>query len=108
ILGYAQNGYAQSGYSNRRNEEAVTALQSAVKLDPSLEEAHFELGGAYVRVARYSEAIAELLQVKKVKPAEAPRYFYSLAYANYRLGDAAKARAFIEKGRPYATNPEEA
>jgi len=97
ILGYAH-----------RNDEAVTALQSAVKLDPGLKEAHFELGAAYVRLARYAEAIAELLQVKKVTPAEAPRYFYNLAYANYRLGDAAKARAFVEKGRPYATNPEEA
>jgi tetratricopeptide (TPR) repeat protein len=91
----------------RRNDEAVTALESAVKLDPGLEEAHFELGGAYVRAARYTEAIAELLLVKTVKPGEAPRYFYNLAYANYKLGDAGKARAFIEKGRVYATNPEE-
>jgi tetratricopeptide (TPR) repeat protein len=91
-----------------RNDEAVAALQSAVKLDPGLEEAHFELGAAYVRVARYNEAIGELLLVKKVKPAEALRYFYNLAYANYKLGDAAKARAFIAKGRLYATNPEEA
>ncbi|HXB66937.1 MAG TPA: tetratricopeptide repeat protein [Candidatus Acidoferrales bacterium] len=100
--------YAQVLGYGRRNEEAVTALQSAIKLDPGLEEAHLELGAAYVRIARYAEAIAELLQVKKVTPAAAPRYFYNLAYANYRLGDAAKARAFIEKGRPYATNPEEA
>ena len=92
----------------RRNDEAVTALQAAVKLDPGLEEAHFELGGAYLRVARYAEAIAELLRVKKVKPAEAPRYFYNLAYANYKLGDLVKARTFLDKGRPYATNPEEA
>ena len=39
---------------------------------------------------------------------EQVRYFYNLAYANYRLGDSAKARAFLDKGRPYATNPEEA
>jgi hypothetical protein len=52
--------------------------------------------------------MVELLLVKKVKPAQASRYFYNLAYASYRLGDAAKARAFLEKGRPYATNPEEA
>jgi Flp pilus assembly protein TadD len=95
------------GYAHR-NEEAVTALQSAIRLEPGLEEAHLELGTALVRVARYTEGIAELLQVKKVTPAEAPRYFYNLAYANYRLGDGAKARAFIEKGRPYTTNPEEA
>ena len=61
-----------------------------------------------MRVARYREAIAELLHVKKVKPADASRYFYNLAYANYRLGDTARARAFLEKGRLYATNPEEA
>jgi tetratricopeptide (TPR) repeat protein len=95
------------GYG-RREQDAVAALQTAIRLDPALEEAHLELGLAYVRVASYAAAMAELQQVKKVKPAQASRYFYNLAYASYRLGDAAKARAFLEEGRPYATNPEEA
>ena len=55
----------------------------------------------------YPEAIAELPGVEKVKPTDASRYFYNLAYANNRLGDTARERAFIEKGRLYATNPEE-
>jgi Flp pilus assembly protein TadD len=100
--------YARLLEYSHHNDEAVTALQSAVGLEPGLEEAHFELGAACVRVAKFTEAVAQLLLVKKVKPAEAPRYFCNLAYANYRLGDSAQARAFLEKGRPYATNPEEA
>jgi tetratricopeptide (TPR) repeat protein len=100
--------YARVLEYSRRDQDAVAALQTAIKLDPGLEEAHLELGLAFVRVARYADAMGELQQVKKVNPAQAPRYFYNLAYASYRLGDAAKARAFLQKGRPYATNPEEA
>jgi tetratricopeptide (TPR) repeat protein len=95
------------GYSHR-DQNAVAALQTAIRLDPALEEAHLELGLAYVRVAGYAAAMGELLQVKQIKPAQASRYFYNLAYASYRLGEPAKARAFLEKGRPYATNPEDA
>jgi tetratricopeptide (TPR) repeat protein len=100
--------YARILGFSQRDQDAVAALQTAIRLDPALEEAHLELGLAYVRIARYAAAMGELQQVKKVKPAQASRYFYNLAYASYRLGYAAKARAFLEKGRPYATNPEEA
>jgi Flp pilus assembly protein TadD len=100
--------YARILEYNRRDQDAVAALQTAARLDPGFEEAHLELGLAYVRIASFADAIAEFAQVKQVTPAQASRYFYNLAYASYRLGDAAKARAFIEKGRPYATNPEEA
>jgi hypothetical protein len=37
---------------------------------------------------------------EEVDPARASRYFYNLAYASYRLGDAAKARAFLQKAGP--------
>jgi Flp pilus assembly protein TadD len=100
ILGYSRG-------NQDANQDAVAALQTAVRLDPALEEAHLELGLAYIRIASFADAMAELLQIKKIKPAQASRYFYNLAYASYRLGDAAQARAFLEKGRPFAANPEE-
>ena len=92
---------------DRRNDEAARALEAALRLDAGLDEAHFDLGAAYLRLTRYREAVGQLLLVKKVTPSQAPRYFYNLAYASFKLGDMAKARAFLEKGRPYASNPEE-
>jgi hypothetical protein len=42
-----------------------------------------------------------------VKTQQAPRYFYGMAYSEYRLDDAIAARNYLEQGRVYAKIPEE-
>jgi Flp pilus assembly protein TadD len=93
-------------YANR-NQDAVRALQKASGMDPSLEEAHFELGFALLQIGSLRDGLAELRLVKKVTPEQAPRYFYNMAYASYWLGDPGAARRFIEQSRPYAKHPDE-
>ncbi|HEY1342182.1 MAG TPA: hypothetical protein VGF59_31960 [Bryobacteraceae bacterium] len=94
-------------YGNRA-EDAVHALQKASGMDPLLEEAHYELGFALVRTGNWRDGLAELRLVKKVTPEQAPRYFYNMAYASYRLGETGPARRFVEQARPYAKHPDEA
>jgi tetratricopeptide (TPR) repeat protein len=83
----------------------VTGLRPALSYDR--DEFHFELGTLLVRTNSYGEALAELRAVKKVAPDARYRYFYNMAYAEYRLGQIAAAREHIAKAREYARTPEE-
>jgi len=88
-------------------EEAVAALRQAVKLDPSLKEARYDLGLALVRDGRWRDAMEELQLARPLKPPQAPRYFYNMAYSAYRLDDPIAARNYLEQGRTFTKIPEE-
>jgi tetratricopeptide (TPR) repeat protein len=90
-----------------RTGEAAEALKTAVRLDPALDDAHFELAVTLVRIGNDREALAEFHAIKHLGPENAFRYFYNLAEAHYRLGDIARARLLIEKGRSQTHNPEQ-
>ena len=51
--------------------------------------------------------MAELQLARPLKPQQASRYFYGMAYSAYRLGDFIGARNYLEQGRPYTKIPEE-
>jgi hypothetical protein len=99
--------YARVLNMSNRSGEAAGALKTAVRLDPALDDAHFELAVALVRAGSYREALAEFHAIKHLGREYAYRYFYNLAEAHYRLGDIAQARLLIEKGRAQTHNPEE-
>ena len=84
--------YGRVLYYNNRPTDAIDILSKAARLNPDNDEVHFELGSAYMRHGNYGAAVAELRIVKNVQPAQAYRYFYNLAYAEYRLGKAAEAK----------------
>ena len=88
-------------------EDSVKALRTAIHFDPSLKEAHYDLGLALLRASSWREAMAELQLARPLKPQQASRYFYGMAYAAYRLGDFIGARNFVEQGRAYTKIPEE-
>jgi len=87
--------------------EAVAALRSAIRLDPSLKEAHYDLGLALLRAGAWRDAMAELQLARPLQPQQASRYFYGMAYSAFRLGDTIGARNYIEQGRAYTKIPEE-
>src|ERR1700733_9874486 len=88
-------------------DEAVAALRNAIRLDGSLKEAHFELGLALLRSSAWKDAMTELQLAKPLKPQQASRYFYGMAYSAFRLGDTIAARNYLEQGRQYAKIPQE-
>ena len=53
---------------SNRNEEAVSKLTTALKLAPSLPEAHHNLGIALAKLGRYPEAIEHLRVVLDARP----------------------------------------
>ena len=90
-----------------REQDSLAAFQKAVKLDPARQEAHFDLGLAHARAGAWREAVAELQLAVPVTRQQASRYFYNMAYAEYRMGDAVKARDLIAQGRSFTHLPEE-
>jgi tetratricopeptide (TPR) repeat protein len=86
---------------SRRSADAIDILGRGAKLSPNDDEIHFELGSAYMQQGNYAAAVSELRTVKKVQPAQAYHYFYDLAYAEYRLGYTAEAKALTAKARTF-------
>jgi len=99
--------YARALSAVKHTDEAVAALRHALRLDSSLKEAHYNLGLLLVRIGSWREALDELPLARPVKPQQAPRFFYGMAYSSYRAGDTIAARNYLEQGRPYTRIPEE-
>jgi hypothetical protein len=88
------------------HDEAVrNALQKAVELKPDYAEARMRLGFAFMDHGDYKQGLAELVQIKGVKPEDAFPYFNAVAYANYRLGNQTDARVALEKAKKWAKEP---
>jgi hypothetical protein len=94
-------------YANRL-ADAIDILGKGAGLYPDDDRIRFELGSAYIRHGNYLAALAELGGMKKVLPAQAYRYFYNLAFAEYRLGRTADAKAHAAKARTFAHSSEDA
>ena len=68
------NKYASQG----KLEDAVTAYQQAITLDPNLTKAHYNLGYVYYEQGKLEDAIAQLQQAITLDPNLAPAH-YNLA-----------------------------
>jgi tetratricopeptide (TPR) repeat protein len=99
--------YGRVLYYTNRLAEAIDVLGQAARLNPDSDEIHFELGSIYVRNGDFGSALAELRAIKKVQPAQAYRYLYNQAFAEYRMGQAAEARTHAAKARTFTRNPDE-
>jgi len=83
----------------------IQALRKAVELKPDYPEAHMRLGFALMDHGDYKQALPEFARLRTIKPEDAFSFYYSVAYATYRLGDAAQARIALDKARPWAKEP---
>ena len=82
--------------SQGRNEEALAALQTIIKLDPNHGQAHYSLGLLYAELGQMDQAIESLGKAARLQP-ENPRMFYNwgLALQNQQRPDEAE-EAFKE------------
>jgi len=85
-------------------EEALTAFQRAVQLDPNNSEAHANLGKTQLTLGRAKEAIPELLEALRLEPgsSQAKRL---LSQAYRRAGDARNAEAFANASAESTAEP---
>lgn len=83
----------------------IQALRKAVELRPDYPEAHMRLGFALMDHGDYKQALPEFARLRTIKPEDAFSFYYSVAYAAYRLGDAAQARKALDKAKPWSKEP---
>jgi tetratricopeptide (TPR) repeat protein len=93
--------------SGGQDAEMAQMLRKAVELSPDLDEAHYNLGFYALNVNRFSEAVINLQQVKKLKKEQVPSYFRALAYAYYRLGKPEEAKKNAQSALKYSTDPDD-
>ncbi len=67
---YWQNDYCFALQKSGRFDEAIAHCRAALKLDPRLLEAHFNLGGALASAGHADEAAAEFRWVLAAKPGD--------------------------------------
>jgi tetratricopeptide (TPR) repeat protein len=97
--------YAMSLWKGKRAQdpnqdltEIEALLKKSIALDPSLTEAHLQLANLYSDQKRYSEAVPEYLEARKLNPDLADVH-YRLAQAYVRLEEKDKAQSEFEAYR---------
>ncbi|HYZ86626.1 MAG TPA: hypothetical protein VE621_19585 [Bryobacteraceae bacterium] len=88
----------------RDNQELPVVLSKVISRDSGNMEARLLLAGVQLRQEKYVQVIANLEQVKVVKPEHAPYLFQSLAYAYMKSQNFAKARTYAQKLQQYGSN----
>ena len=97
--------YAMSLWKGKRAQDPnqdltqiEALLKKSIALDPSLTEAHLQLANLYSDQKRYSEAVPEYLEARKLNPDLADVH-YRLAQAYVRLEEKDKAQSEFEAYR---------
>jgi tetratricopeptide (TPR) repeat protein len=83
-------------------QRAADILNMLAEQQPGRAEVRLELASISLRNRRASEAYAILQEIKKVPPADAPRLFALMAYAQLGMGSVEAARASVAQLAKYA------
>jgi Flp pilus assembly protein TadD len=75
---------------------ALTALETAVKLDPKQSQGHNELGAAFTRTGRAREAMSQFEQALRLDPANVNAR-YNLVFALVKAGRFADAETHLRQ-----------
>lgn len=88
-------------------KSAIHALERTVELKPDYPGARLQLGLMLINDRQYGPALANLTQIHKVEPDQAPWLFAGLAHAFAQTGDLNQARINAEKAKQYAKTSEQ-
>ncbi len=90
---------------NERRERQVPLLRKAVELDPTFRDARLNLAYVLMGQEDYKGALVQFAYIKNVESKEAFQFFYSLAYAYYRVDNKQAARESAARASQYAKTP---
>jgi tetratricopeptide (TPR) repeat protein len=78
--------------------EAIQEFQKTIRLRPQEADGYIELAGAYFRLNRIEEGVAELKESLKIEP-ENPMALSTLSFVSIKSGDQAAARDWLRHVR---------
>ncbi len=93
--------------SNSPTPECLDLTGKAVELSPDVNELKFLRLSLLNQADRFVPALLLAKKVRKIKSEEAPRFFYLVAYAHYRLNQADEAKKAIEMALQHAVDPDD-
>ncbi len=88
---------AETAYRRQEWENAVNALQKALKTDKSFTEAWLMLGDAYSELKENEEAVEAYENAVRMAGESFPRVFYFLGRLNFEEGNYTEAVPYFEK-----------
>ena len=91
-----QANVAWAYYVARDYDRAIALLRDIVKRNPDFWVARWGLGSAYVQKGQFTDAIRELEKAMQLSQAD-PGTISSLAYAQARAGDRARAESWLQQ-----------
>jgi tetratricopeptide (TPR) repeat protein len=96
---YTQNSYdymVQSLLNLNRTDDAIKVYKQAIRLDPTNDSYHVNLGNIYFSVEKYDDALAEYNVAVRIDPT-ATLNWYSLGQAYKQIGNYAGAEQAFNK-----------
>jgi tetratricopeptide (TPR) repeat protein len=96
---YTQDSYdymVQSLLNLNRTDDAIKAYKQAIRLDPTNDSYHVNLGNIYFSVSKYDDALVEYKEAVRVDPSSTLNW-YSLGQAYKQVGDYAGAEQAFNK-----------
>jgi tetratricopeptide (TPR) repeat protein len=93
-----QNGHA---------DDAAKILKELLTIEPENKDARMELAAAHLSASRPGQALVELLQIERVDPDQAPRFFTIDGFARMQMGDREGARIAATKLAEIAKTPQD-
>jgi Flp pilus assembly protein TadD len=88
-------------------ERVARILEKVLEAEPGNLEARLMLGQQHIRRERYGQALASLRQIRRVKPEQAYRLFYALAFSAARLEEWEAAERDAERAVQHGKTPAE-
>jgi len=96
---------AMASLKENKSQDAIAALQEAIKAHPDYFEAHFLLGNEMMKLNRLQEALVEFEQARKINPRD-DRVYQAFGQLLTRQGKFALAsQVFAEAARLNPTDP---
>ncbi|MCC7233597.1 MAG: PD40 domain-containing protein [Bacteroidia bacterium] len=104
----AQNALRMAAryYDARQNTKALEELDKAISADPDFIEAYMLRANIYSDIREYTKAIAAYKEAILINPDFFPNNYYSLAKAEFLLGNYRDARSHYEKYLSYPKIPD--
>ena len=84
-------------YDGHKNEKALEAIDEAIKADPKFIEAHMLKANIFTDLKEHEKAIASYKDAIAINPDFFPNNFFSLAKAEYVIGNYLDAKSHLEK-----------